>query len=160
MIVDVTWPVAVVIDAAVWLVWSAAVGWRQARCPVAALRPRGLERIRRWECDGHWYVQHVGIKRWKGWLPEAGTWFGGLSKEHRPTNAQGGWSRLAAECLRAERTHVGIVAAIPVFGVWNPAGLFVANVVFAVIANAPCYVVSRSARARVEAANRHRQAER
>jgi hypothetical protein len=158
VIVDVTWPAAVAIDAAVWLVWSAAVGWRQSRRAVADLQPRGLERIRPWERNGHWYVQHVGIRRWKGWLPEAGTWFGGVSKGRRPPTEQGGWGRLAAECLRAERTHVGIAAATPVFVVWNPAGLFVANVMFAVIVNAPCYVVSRSARARAEAVDRRRHA--
>jgi hypothetical protein len=47
-----------------------------------------------------------------------------------------------------------------VFVVWNTAGLFAANAMFAVIVNAPCYVVSRSARARVEAASRRRHAER
>lgn len=160
MIVEVTWPHTAAIDAAVWLVWSAVMGWRQARRAVVDLQPRGWEQVRAWERHGHWYVQHLRIKRWKGWLPEAGTWFGGLSKGHRPTTDQGGWGRLATECLRAERTHVSIAAVTPVFLVWNPVGLFVANVVFAVIVNAPCYVVSRSTRARAEAAEQRRRAQR
>ena len=45
--------------------------------------------------------------------------------------------------------HWLIVAATPVFAVWNPPGLFLAMVVFAIVANGPCLVVLRYNRARV-----------
>lgn len=151
-----TWPVAVAVNIVVWVTWSAAVGWWQARAVWSTLHPRRGEHLRAWERDGHWYVAHLGVRRWKHWLPEAGTWFGGLSKRRRPHAVNGGWDRLAAECLRAERTHRAIVWATPVFVVWNPAWLFAANIGFAAVANVPCWVVARSTRGRVEAARRRR----
>ena len=153
---DVAWPLAVLLDAVAWVVWSAVVGWWHARRPWAAIIPGGFERIRGWELDGRWYERRLRVRRWKRWLPEAGTWFGGVSKRRRPTDTMGGWHRLAAECLRAERTHVGIVALTPLFVVWNPFGLFVANLVFALVANVPCWVVARSTRGRVQALARAR----
>jgi glycosyl-4,4'-diaponeurosporenoate acyltransferase len=155
---DVTWPVAVAMNVAMWVGWSATVGWWQARRPWRTVRPTRRERLRPWERDGRWYVQRLGVRRWKHWLPEAGTWFGGLSKRHRPDDPDGGWERLAAECLRAERTHRGILWALPVFAVWNPWWLLAANVGFAVVANVPCWVVARSTRGRVEACRRRRPA--
>jgi glycosyl-4,4'-diaponeurosporenoate acyltransferase len=41
------------------------------------------------------------------------------------------------------------LAATPVFALWNPLGLFLAMVVFALTANVPCLVVLRYNRARL-----------
>jgi glycosyl-4,4'-diaponeurosporenoate acyltransferase len=160
VILKVAWPVAVMMNAGIWVLWSATVGWWQARRPWTSLHPRTREQLRPWEHDGLWYLRRVGVRRWKGWLPEAGPLFAGLSKRRRPSSAEGGWERLAAECLRAERTHRAIAWATPCFVVWNPLGLFLANVVFAVVANLPCWVVARSTRGRVEAALRRRRVQR
>ena len=46
-------------------------------------------------------------------------------------------------------THWLILAATPAFALWNPPGLFVAMVVFALVANVPCLVVLRYNRARL-----------
>ena len=89
------------------------------------------------------------VKSWKRWLPEAGRAFGGRSKRHLPPGAEGGLPRFLGECRRAERTHWLILAATPVFALWNPPGLFVAMVVFALAANGPCLVVLRYNRARL-----------
>lgn len=154
MVVHAIWPIAVAVNIVVWVGWSAAVGWWQARRHWQTLQPRRWERLRPWERSGRWYEQRLGVRRWKRWLPEAGTWFGGLSKRRRPDPGEGGWDRLAAECLRAERTHRCILWATPVFLVWSPLWLFAANVGFAVVANVPCWVVARSTRGRVEAFRR------
>lgn len=151
---------AVLLDAVAWATWSAMVGWWQARRPWEAMTPGAFERIRTWESDGHWYERRLRVRRWKHLIPEAGTWFGGVSKRQRPHHRLGGWQRLAAECLRAERTHRGILALTPVLAVWNPPGLFMANVIFAVVANVPCWVVARSTRGRVEALSRRGTAQR
>lgn len=156
MIVEVAWPTAVLMDAVLWATWSAAVGWWQARRPWTSMETRRGERLRAWEQQGAWYERHLRVRRWKRWLPEAGTWFGGVSKRRRPDDHRGGWPRLAAECLRAERTHRWILWATPLLAVWNPVGLFTANVAFAVAANVPCWVVARSTRGRVEAMMRRR----
>jgi glycosyl-4,4'-diaponeurosporenoate acyltransferase len=89
------------------------------------------------------------VDLWKDRLPDAGTWFGGLSKRHLPEVGEGGWRRFAAECLRAERTHLAMFAALPFFALWNPPAIFVGNVVYAVVANLPCLIVARFNRARV-----------
>ena len=146
----------VVLDAVVWAGWSLLVGRTQARRSWGALQPGFAGRIRSWERDGAWYVEHLALRRWKHRLPEAGSWFGGLSKRRLPSPGQGGLARFEAECLRAERTHGWILAITPVFILWNPWGLFVANLGFAVVANVPCWVVARSNRARLEAVARRR----
>lgn len=154
MMLEVHWAMAVLLNAVMWVVWSAVVGWRQASRPWSLLTPGRLGRVRPWEDDGRWYQRRLRVRRWKAWLPEAGTWFGGVSKRQRPSVRDGGWPRLAAECLRAERTHGWIMAATPLFVMWNPLGLFLANVVFALVANLPCWIVARSTRARLQAIGR------
>lgn len=151
MVVSWRWTLVVLVDAGVWALWSLMVGWVQSRRPWTSLRPGPLARIGTWERGGSWYRERLRLKRWKHRLPEAGTWFGGLSKRQMPAGSEGGRDRFAAECLRAERTHGWILAITPLFALWNPIGLFVANLGFAVIANLPCLVVARSNRARLEA---------
>jgi glycosyl-4,4'-diaponeurosporenoate acyltransferase len=153
MIVHLSWPWVVVLDAVVWAGWSAVAGWwtgrwTAARGPAAAA-DGPLLCLRPFEAGGSWYQRRVRVKAWKGWLPEAGRAFGGRSKRHLPPRGAGGLPRFLAECRRAERTHWLILAATPVFAVWNPPGLFVAMAVFAVVANVPCLVVLRYNRARL-----------
>jgi glycosyl-4,4'-diaponeurosporenoate acyltransferase len=149
VLVPVSWWLAVALDALAWAGWSAAVGWYQASRPVAALTPGPLTRLRPGEIGGRPYRRWLHIDGWKDSLPEAGSWFGGLSKRHLPTPSEGGLDRFAAECVRAERTHGAILALLPVLVVWNPAGLVVANAAFAVVANVPCLLVARYNRARI-----------
>ena len=158
MVVSWPWTLVVIVDASVWALWSLVVGWVQSRRPWTSLRPGRLARIRAGERGGSWYVRRLHLKRWKRLLPEAGTWFGGLSKRRMPTRPEGGRDRFPAECLRAERTHGWILAITPLFVIWNPLGLFLANLVFAAFANLPCLVVARSNRARLEAVASRRRA--
>jgi glycosyl-4,4'-diaponeurosporenoate acyltransferase len=144
------WVSAVVIDAAVWTLWSAAVGWWQARRPVGVLRHdgpvlrlRAIETRRRYEA--------LGIRRWKRHLPEAGGLFGGLTKRRLPPTAEGGVARFVVECRRAERTHWCILAITPLFALWNPAWLFGVMAAFAAVANLPCLAVLRYNRLRAQA---------
>jgi glycosyl-4,4'-diaponeurosporenoate acyltransferase len=89
------------------------------------------------------------VKAWKGWLPEAGRAFGGRSKRRLPPGREAGLATFLSECRRAERTHWLILGATPLFVIWNPPGLMVAMVVYAVAANIPCLVVLRYNRARL-----------
>ena len=153
------WPVAVVVDAAVWAGWSAAVGWWHARLPVERLGHDGpVLRLHRWE-QRRRYERWLRVRSWKDWLPDAGPWLGGLGKRRLPPG-RGGRARFLAECRRAERTHCLIVAATPLFVLWNPAWLFGVMVVYAVVANLPCIAVQRYNRIRlrraVDAARRRR----
>jgi glycosyl-4,4'-diaponeurosporenoate acyltransferase len=152
VLVPLDWPVAVLVDVVVWPLVSLAAGWWWARRPDAALAGTGwLTRLRPFEARGTWYERVLHVRRWKGWLPEAGSWFGGTSKRSMP---KGGLAVLRRECVRAELVHWTILAATPLFAVWNPPGLFAAMVVFAVVANLPCIVVPRFTRARIAALGR------
>jgi glycosyl-4,4'-diaponeurosporenoate acyltransferase len=93
--------------------------------------------------------RRLRVKTWKRWLPEAGRAFGGRSKRHLPARGEAGLPRFLTECRRAERAHWLILAAAPAFALWNPPGLFVAMVVFALVANIPCLIVLRYNRARL-----------
>lgn len=144
------WQLVVALDALAWAVWSALVGWWHARQPSErfahdgpVLRPLG------WE-SAPWYERRLHVKAWKDALPEAGTWFGGVSKRRLPPGGAAGRERLLSECRRAERTHWWILAATPWFALWNPAWLLATMVVFAIFANLPCIAVLRYTRLRLE----------
>jgi glycosyl-4,4'-diaponeurosporenoate acyltransferase len=144
------------VDAVVWVVWCVAVGWYQARRPLSALvEPGPVTRLRGFERGGSWHQRWFRVRAWKDHLPEAGTWFGGVSKSHLPVGERhAALDRFAAESLRAERTHWTIVAITPLFALWNPPELFLVNVVFALLVNAACIVVPRYNRARIAAFGR------
>ena len=140
----------VALDAVVWLVAGVVVGRFQARRPLEDLaKPGPLTRLTKWELVGSPFRRWTKVDRWKDRLPDAGTWFGGLSKKRLPPDGAGGWQRFAAESMRAERTHWAMFAVLPLLATWNPPTLFVANVAFAVIANVPCMIIARHNRARV-----------
>jgi glycosyl-4,4'-diaponeurosporenoate acyltransferase len=145
----VPWQLAVALDAVAWAGWSALVGWSHARMPAERLARDGpMLRLREWE-NPRWYERWFHVKTWKDALPEAGSWFRGISKRQVPPGGAAGRARLLVECRRAERTHWWIVAATPVFALWNPAWLFAAMVAFAIAANLPCIVVLRYTRVRL-----------
>ncbi|HEY8094032.1 MAG TPA: hypothetical protein VID93_09610 [Acidimicrobiales bacterium] len=154
MIVHLPWEWVVVLDAAAWAAWSALAGWWTGR-PSAARRHGRPDtdgpvlRLRSFEIGGHWYQTRLHIRAWKGRLPEAGGAFGGRSKRQLPPGGAQGLPTFLTECRRAERTHWIILAAMPVFAVWNPPGLLLAMVAFAIVANLPCLAVLRYNRARV-----------
>jgi glycosyl-4,4'-diaponeurosporenoate acyltransferase len=153
MLVALSWQAALAVDASAWVVWGVAVGWWMARRPVDALRGDGpLLRLRRFERGGRWYERRLGIKQWKGHLPEAGTWFGGLSKRTLPDQAAGGLPRYRVECLRAELTHWLALLPLVVFPLWSPWWLVAALAVGGLAFNVPCILVPRYNRARVDAA--------
>ncbi len=140
----------VALDAVVWLVAGVVVGRFQARRSLEALaKPGPLTRLTKWELAGSPLHRWTKVDLWKDRLPDAGTWFGGLTKKRLPSDGEGGWQRFAAESLRAERTHWAMFAVLPLLATWNPPALFVANVVFAVVANVPCMIIARHNRARV-----------
>ena len=153
MLVHLPWPLVVVLDAVAWAVWSGVAGWRTGRWTVARGPAADVDgpllRLRPFEAGGRGYERRLAVKTWKRWLPEAGRAFGGRSKRHHPSRREGGLPRFLAECRRAERTHWLLLGATPVFKLWNPPGLFVAMVAFALVANVPCLVVLRYNRARL-----------
>ena len=137
-------------DALVWAAWSAVVGYAAHRIPIDRLATDGpLTRLRAVERDGRIY-ERVRIRRWKDRLPELGDAFrGGVSKRGLRSGASADLRRLVAETRRAEVVHWAIPAVLPVFALWNPAGLMAAMVAYAVVANMPCLLVQRYNRGRL-----------
>jgi glycosyl-4,4'-diaponeurosporenoate acyltransferase len=142
----------VVVDVVAWAILSTATGYLTHRAPVSWFAGDGaLTRLRPFERDGRWYERHVAIKRWKGHLPEAGGLFPeGFSKRNLRSESIDQLERFIVETRRAEVTHWILLAAGPVFVLWNPWGLALVMVVYAVVANLPCLVVQRYNRARLQ----------
>jgi glycosyl-4,4'-diaponeurosporenoate acyltransferase len=147
----------VLVDSLVWLLWSALVGFGLSKVPPGALvADRWVTRLRPIERDGRAY-ERLRIRRWKDLLPEAGSAFGGQSKRHLLGSARPDLERFAAETRRAELVHWSILAATPLFGLWNPAPLFAGMVAYGVFANVPCIAIQRYNRARIQRVVARRQ---
>ena len=139
----------VAVDAVVWVAWSAIVGAAANRLPGAWLAEDSrLTRLRRFEQHGRVYEQ-AGIRRWKDAVPDAGGWFGGLSKRRLPSRDRDGLRRFAVETRRAEYVHWAILGLTPLFLLWNPPLLAAAMVGYGVVANVPCIAIQRYNRARL-----------
>jgi glycosyl-4,4'-diaponeurosporenoate acyltransferase len=151
--------VIVLADAAVWALWSTAVGYAAHRLPLHVLDHDGtLTRPRAWERGGRCY-ERLAIRRWKDRLPEAGAAFrGGMSKRALPGRGDDELRAFVAETRRAELVHWAVPVITPVFALWNPPALFAAMVVYAAVANLPCLLVQRYNRARVVRVLEGRQA--
>jgi glycosyl-4,4'-diaponeurosporenoate acyltransferase len=156
VVTDLSFWVALPVDAAIWLVWSLVVGWWAARLGAARVGADGwLTRLRPWERDGRAYAR-VGIRRWKGWLPDAGRFGGGRPKVLGRRRDPDAWRHLAAETRRAERVHWIVLLALPVEATLNAGIVLVPMAVYAVVANVPCIAVQRYNRGRLGVLLRHR----
>ena len=140
------WTVA--LDVAVWAVGGTVTGYVTHRLgPDAFKRDGWLTRLRPFEADGRFYEETLHIKQWKGRLPEAGDLFRDGYDKRVVTRAD--LPRYVIETRRAEYTHWAIMAAAPLFLLWNPFLVWWAMVAYALIANLPCLVIQRYNRARV-----------
>jgi glycosyl-4,4'-diaponeurosporenoate acyltransferase len=138
----------VAVDTAAWAALSVAFGYAGRRLPTHWLfHDTPITRIRAFENQGRTWQKYLVVRRWKDRLPEAGAFFGGVSKKHLRSRA--GLHALLPETRRAELVHWALVASAPLFALWNPAPLTVAMVAFAMVANVPCIVVQRFNRARL-----------
>jgi glycosyl-4,4'-diaponeurosporenoate acyltransferase len=159
MIVEINPLAVLVLDLAVWVLGGIAIGWLHAVMPVERLQAPGpFTRLRRAEAGGHIHRRWFRVHRWKDLVPDAGTWFGGLSKRRLPARLEGGWRRFAAESLRAERVHFSMIGLMLPLAVWNPPRWWVANLALSVVGNLPCIVIARHNRARVDALSARRAA--
>ena len=140
----------VVLDVVVWGAWSGLVGYVAHRRPRSAFEhDTWLYRPRRFERGGTWY-ERIGIKRWKGWLPEAGGLFtGGFAKSAVRLHDLDHLERFVVETRRAEWTHWTIMLITPLFLVWNWWWVEPVMLAYAVTANGPCLAVQRYNSARL-----------
>jgi glycosyl-4,4'-diaponeurosporenoate acyltransferase len=144
--------VAVLIDIVVWGVWGTLVGYVFHRLPAGWFAADdAITRIRRWERRGQFWVDHTGVRRWKGRLPEAGALFaGGFSKRHLRTRDVDYLERFLVETRRAELVHWVVAGIAPLFFLWNPPWLAAVMIAYGLAANLPCVITQRYNRARLQ----------
>ncbi|MEY4401324.1 MAG: hypothetical protein RL072_1189 [Actinomycetota bacterium] len=146
MVIDIE---RLVIHLAVWVGSGAFIGWFFARQPWRSIADPGpLTSLRPWE-SRHFYERVLRVRAWKDRLPEAGTWFGGISKRRLPDFGEGGLERFAAESLRAERVHDCYLAVLLCTLAWTRGWLAIVTLTYAAAINAPCIVVARYNRIRL-----------
>jgi glycosyl-4,4'-diaponeurosporenoate acyltransferase len=149
---------ALVIDGAIWAGWSVAVGWYAALLPMSAVDRDGwVTRLRPWERQGLAYAK-VGIRRWKGRLPDAGRFGGGRRKQLTGRRDPAEWRIMAAETRRAERVHWLILLAFPVEAALHDGVILIPMAAYAVVANLPCIAAQRYNRGRLAALTEQRAA--
>ncbi len=143
--------VTVVVDIVAWATISTLVGYLMHRAAVDRFAADGpFTRLRAFELDGRWYERRLAIKSWKRHLPEAGGLFkDGFSKRTLRSDSVDQLERFVRETRRAESTHWVLLAAGPLFFLWNPWGLGLVMVAYGAVANLPCLVVQRYNRARL-----------
>ncbi len=144
------WLVAV-LNVVAWGTWSALAGYLAHRRPVSAFA-RDTRLYRPWRHETReLYERRLRIKRWKDRLPEAGALFtGGFSKRSVGAKDRATLERFVIETRRAEWAHWLIMAAAPVFLIWNPWWVEPIIVVYALAANLPCLLVQRYNRLRLQ----------
>ncbi|MFO7630876.1 MAG: hypothetical protein R6W06_15465 [Prochlorococcaceae cyanobacterium] len=134
-----------------WLLWSLLLGYLALRLPPALLeRDNWFTRPRPWgETLAH-YEQRLRIRRWKGYLPDAGNAFaGGLRKDSLVGRDPARLRRLIAETRRAELVHLAIWLFWPLTALWLPAWAVLINLAFATAFNLPCLWLQRFNRLRL-----------
>ena len=141
----------VALDVVAWAAIHASTGYLVHRLPARRFeRDTFLSRIRRFEAGGAFYVRVLRIKRWKGWLPEAGNLFaGGFDKKRLAHRDPVYLATYVRETRRAELGHVLAALPAPLFFLWNPWYAGVAMLVYAVVANGPCVASQRYNRLRL-----------
>ena len=137
------------VNVACWVVSGILIGWLFARRRWQSFESPGpITSLRRCETRER-YERFLRVRAWKDLLPEAGTWFGGISKRRLPTYAEGGLRRFAAESLRAERVHFTYAATIVGTLVWMRGWWVIVTLGFGFVVNVPCIVVARYNRLRL-----------
>ena len=147
-LVELSSAALVLADVIAWGLVSAGVGYWAHRLADRRLdHDTALTRLRAVERDGRVYERRLRILRWKDRVPEAGGVFrGGFTKR---AIRRGDLDRYLLETRRAELTHWGIMAAAPLFLLWNPPAIWLLMVLYALVANLPCLVIQRYNRARL-----------
>jgi len=142
----------VALDLLAWGAVHASTGYLVHRLPDRAFEGDGwLWRERAVERGGRLYVERFRIRRWKGWLPEAGAFFaGGYDKGRLRDVSRAGLSAHLRETRRAELGHWLAMLPAPLFILWNPplVGAFMV-LVYAPLANGPCIMAQRYNRIRL-----------
>jgi len=122
--------------------------WRKASlnsfdCHRFPFRTYGFEK------QGKVYEEKLKIKRWKAMMPEAGGVFRGFGKRRVRYRNVSYLKAFAKETCRAEIVHYSIMAALPLFIIWNPPLSLLIMMPIVVAGNLPCIIIQRYNRPRL-----------
>jgi glycosyl-4,4'-diaponeurosporenoate acyltransferase len=136
-----------------WLGWSLLVGGLANGLPASWLaRDSWLTRPRPWGERAVSYERRLAIRRWKPWLPDAGSALpGGVRKAGLVSSDRALLMRLCIETRRAELVHLALWPFWLVTGLWLPPLGVLINLLFATLFNLPCLWVQRYNRLRLQA---------
>ena len=140
----------VLLYSAAWATFGVVSGWLVTRIPARRLAAdRGLLRLWGFEQRGRVYERWTGVRRWKGWLPDAGSWFGGPPKARLASLDHAALVSYARETRRAEIVHWANAGFGPTFFLWQSWEIGLVMTVFGLVVHLPFVVVQRYNRARV-----------
>ncbi len=138
----------VVLNVAGWPLVQFGLAWAFTRTPVAWFSPPAAAA---WEQDGRFYERFLGVKQWKGLLPDGARWFGGGFAKGSLAGLDADYlRRFVRETWRGELCHWCAIGFAPVFFLWNPWWADLIMVTCALAANLPCIVAQRYNRARFQ----------
>jgi glycosyl-4,4'-diaponeurosporenoate acyltransferase len=142
------WQVAA--DFVAWAVIQGGLGWLVNTVPEPCFAVDGwLWRERHFEDGGRLYLR-LGIRRWKGLLPDGASLVPRAARLRRLESSDPAYlCRFVAATRRAELNHLLVMACTPVFGLWNPPWAMPLLAGYALAANAPCVVTQRYNRIRL-----------
>lgn len=147
---SIMWVIALNVMA--WLVIQFGLAWGFTQLAAERFDYRGLlARPKTWERGGRFYERVIVIKRWKGKLPDAASWFrGGFAKGNLKNTTPEYLERFLRETWRGEVVHWLALLTLPLFAIWNPWWGVLVNAAVALAMNLPCILTLRYNRARVQ----------
>lgn len=143
---------AIALDVTLWPVLILGAGRWVETLPLSALDPDAwLYRLRAWEHGGRVY-EKLGVRRWKGWLPDgAALWQDGFRKKQLAAADGAYLGRFVHETCRAELVHWLMVPMWGLFWLWNEPVAMAVMGVGVLVANAPPVILQRYNRGRLQA---------
>jgi glycosyl-4,4'-diaponeurosporenoate acyltransferase len=133
-----------------WVGWSLLVGGLANQIPAGWLADELWLWQRPWgeTCQG--FERRLAIRRWKGWLPDAGAVLPqGVAKAALVGRTRPALERLVLETRRAELVHLLLWPFWVVTALWLPPSGVALNLLFACAFNLPCLWVQRYNRLRL-----------
>ncbi len=134
-----------------WLAMHLLVAWAGTRLPADCFNERRFPfRSRKWESGGRLYESVFRIRVWKDLLPDGAAWFrGGFPKAVLRSRKRAYLARFVKETCRGEAVHWMVMAASPLFFIWNPPGVGAIMIAYGVMVNLPCILIQRYNRNRL-----------
>ncbi|MEZ5277977.1 MAG: hypothetical protein R3F07_16465 [Opitutaceae bacterium] len=148
----------IAVNALAWFLIQMGFAWLGTRMPIALFdHACGYFREHRFERSGRMYEGIFRIRSWKDLLPDGSRLFkGGFRKGRLAASDTAYLVTFVRETRRGEAVHVVVILSSAFFFLWNPPGIAVWMVVYALVSNLPCILAQRYNRIRMARVLRRR----